>query len=42
MLPSVEAIVSDFPDFDSPNSFDRSTVMVRVVPVTTISIFFMY
>jgi len=26
-FPSVEAIVIDFPDFDSPNSFERSTVI---------------
>lgn len=39
-LPSVEAMVIDFPDFDSPRRFDKSTTIVRVSPSTFKSRFF--
>src|SRR5215510_5820549 len=39
-LPSVEAMMMVFPDEDGPNSFDRSTVMVRILPNMDISTFF--
>ncbi len=40
MFPSVDAMVIDFPLFDIPNSFARSTLIVRTVPSTDISMFF--
>jgi len=39
-LPSVEAIMIVFPEEEGPNSFDRSTLIVRVFPSTVISTFF--
>lgn len=41
-FPSVEAIVIDFPLFDSPNSLSRSTRMVRVFPSIVMSTFFIW
>ncbi len=40
MLPSVDAIVIDLPLFEMPNSFARSTRMLRTFPSTDISMFF--
>lgn len=40
MFPSVDAIVTDFPDFDSPKSLDRSTLIKRKHPFFVISTFF--
>jgi len=40
MLPSVEAMMMVLPDADGPNSFDRSTLIVRIFPATVISTFF--
>jgi len=40
MLPSVEAMVIDLPDFEGPNSFEMSTFMVRMSPSSVISMFF--
>ena len=40
MFPSVEAMMMVFPDDDGPNSFARSTLMVRMLPSTDISTFF--
>jgi hypothetical protein len=39
-LPSVEAIIMVFPEEEGPNSFDRSTLIVRIFPSTDISTFF--
>src|SRR5688500_18325568 len=39
-LPSVEAMMTVLPDADCPNSFDRSTLIVSIVPSTVISTFF--
>src|SRR4030043_1453891 len=41
-FPSVEAMMMVFPDDDGPNSSDRSTFMVRMLPSTFISTFFIY
>lgn len=40
-FPSVEATIMVLPVEDGPNSFDRSTVIVNIVPSTRISTFFM-
>jgi hypothetical protein len=40
-FPSVLAMFTAFPLEDSQNSFDRSTLMVRMLPSTLISTFFM-
>jgi hypothetical protein len=40
MFPSVDAMMMVFPDELGPKSFDRSTLMVRVLPSTVISQFF--
>src|SRR4030095_6530283 len=40
-FPSVEAMMMVFPDAEGPNSFERSTLIVSVVPSTVISTFFM-
>jgi len=40
MLPSVDATMMVLPDADGPNSFDRSTLIVRMFPATVISTFF--
>jgi len=40
MLPSVDAMMMVLPDADGPNSFDRSTLIVRMFPATVISTFF--
>src|SRR3990172_449212 len=40
-FPSVEAMMMVLPDDDGPNSWDRSTLMVRMFPSTFISTFFM-
>jgi hypothetical protein len=40
-LPSVVAMMMVFPDDDGPNYLDRSTFMVRMLPSTFISTFFM-
>ena len=40
MLPSVEAMVIDLPDFEGPNSFEMSTFMVRMSPSSVMSMFF--
>mgnify|MGYP001611776237 CR=1 FL=1 len=40
-FPSVEAIMIVFPDAEGPNSLDRSTLIVNIVPSTVISTFFM-
>jgi len=39
-LPSVEAMIVVLPEDDGPNSLVRSTVMVRMLPSTVISTFF--
>lgn len=39
-LPSVEAIMTLLPEADLPKSFEMSTVIVRMLPVTFISQFF--
>jgi hypothetical protein len=39
-FPSVEAMMIVFPDADGPNSFERSTLIVSIVPSTVISTFF--
>ena len=39
-LPSLEAMMIVFPEEDGPNSLERSTLMVRMVPSTFMSIFF--
>ena len=41
MLPSVDAMVIDLPDFDGPKSFERSTFRVRMSPSRVMSMFFM-
>jgi len=40
-FPSVEAMIVVFPEAEGPNSLDRSTLIVNVVPSTVISTFFM-
>ena len=40
MLPSVVGMVIDFPDFEGPKSFDRSTFIVRICLSRFISMFF--
>jgi len=40
-FPSVDAMIMVFPYDDGPNSFVRSTIMVRMLPSTFISAFFM-
>src|SRR6476646_11774914 len=40
-FPSVEAMMMVFPDAEGPNSFERSTLIVSVVPSTVMSTFFM-
>jgi hypothetical protein len=40
-FPSVEAMMIVLPEEDGPNSFERSTLTVRIVPSTLISTFFM-
>ena len=40
-FPSVEAMMVVFPEAEGPNSLDRSTLIVNVVPSTVISTFFM-
>ena len=40
-FPSVEAMMIVFPDAEGPNSLDRSTLIVNIVPATVISTFFM-
>jgi hypothetical protein len=40
-LPSVEAIIMLLPDDDLPKSFEISTVIVSMLPVTFMSQFFM-
>src|SRR5919201_982027 len=40
-LPSVDAMIVVLPDADGPTSFDKSTRMVRMLPSTFISTFFM-
>ena len=40
-FPSVEAMMIVFPDAEGPNSLDRSTLIVNIVPSTVISTFFM-
>jgi hypothetical protein len=40
-FPSVEAMMIVFPEAEGPNSLDRSTLIVNVVPSTVISTFFM-
>jgi hypothetical protein len=40
-FPSVDAIMIVFPEEEGPNSLERSTLMVRKVPSTLISTFFM-
>jgi hypothetical protein len=40
-FPSVEAMMVVFPEAEGPNSLDRSTLIVSVVPSTVISTFFM-
>src|SRR5437773_12009454 len=39
-FPSVDAMITFFPEPDRPKSFERSTFIVRVVPSTVISTFF--
>ena len=39
-FPSVEAMMMVFPEADGPNSFERSTLIVNIVPSTFISTFF--
>lgn len=39
-FPSVEAIMMVFPEADGPNSLDKSTLIVSIVPSTVISTFF--
>jgi hypothetical protein len=40
-FPSVDAMMVVFPEAEGPNSLDRSTLIVNVVPSTVISTFFM-
>jgi len=40
ILPSVEAMMVVLPEADGPNSFVRSTLIVRMFPDTVISTFF--
>jgi hypothetical protein len=40
-FPSVEAMMIVFPEAEGPNSLDRSTLIVNIVPSTIISTFFM-
>jgi hypothetical protein len=40
-FPSVEAMMIVLPEEDGPNSLERSTLIVRMVPSTVISTFFM-
>ncbi|CUQ68291.1 protein of unknown function [Candidatus Nitrospira inopinata] len=40
-LPSVEAMMIVLPEAEGPNSLERSTLIVRMVPSTVISTFFM-
>lgn len=40
-FPSVEAMMVVFPEAEGPNSLDKSTLIVNVVPSTVISTFFM-
>jgi len=40
-LPSVEAMMIALPEAEGPNSFDRSTLIVRMFPSIDISTFFM-
>jgi len=40
ILPSVEAMMVVLPEADGPNSFVRSTLIVRMFPATVISTFF--
>ena len=41
LLPSEDAMTMDFPDVEGPNSFERSTLMVKILPSINISTFFM-
>src|SRR6184192_3421618 len=41
MLPSVDATMMVLPEDDGPNSFDRSTLIVKMFPSTDIWTFFM-
>ena len=41
IFPSVEAMMMVFPEAEGPNSLDRSTLIVNMVPSTVISTFFM-
>src|SRR5947207_3014260 len=41
MLPSVDATMMVLPEDDGPNSFDKSTLIVRMFPSTNIWTFFM-
>src|SRR6476620_6355485 len=40
-FPSVDAMMIVFPEEEGPNSFERSTLIVSMVPSTVISTFFM-